>query len=214
MFARIIVSVQKNIIGGPQFGTEYDLTNSCPQCGSGAVPKGPRFLKLKRVPKQPVFQTLDREILLSTKVADALRSIGERFLAEVRDADTKEPLPLWELRAEAELPNFAKTTTGFETERSCEHCHRDGYFGIPHTPLRLVYPTSVFPLADVHVLGTYERFGNSRLRTPFEKSVFARPLYLVSDEIQNTIVELGIPGVSFESIYLECVLSAELHDSM
>lgn len=203
MFARIIVSVQKKVFGGPHFGTKYDFTNSCSKCGSGAIPIGPRFIELKRVPKEPIFQTLDGEILMTTQLASMFWSLGDGFLAEVRDASSKELLPFWELRAQAELSGFCKSTTGFERERACAHCERDGYFAIPHTPLNLVYQAPSLAFDNLHVLSTYERFGNSRLREPLEKSVFARPLFIVSQEIQSRFLNHRTPGVTFETILWE-----------
>ena len=200
MFARIVVRTQSNITGGPRFGTKYDLSASCSNCGSGAIPLGPRFLKLKRIPKRQIFQTLDGEILVSDDVASALRTVGTRFLAEVHDVSSGESLPFWELRSEQTLPSFSEATTGFEKERSCLNCSRDGYFEIPHVPLRLTFSNRVLNLPDMHVVSTYERFGNSKLRTPFEQSVFARPLFLVSDEIRSVMNDMHLKDVFFEDV--------------
>lgn len=204
-FARLVVKTQTDILGGPHYGTAYNLEKACPSCGTGATPIGPRYLKMKQFSKQPVFQTLDGEIIFSSKVAESLGSTGSSFLADVRDASSQQPLPFYELRYEAELPPFSTNTTGFEKERACERCHRDGHFEIPNIPLRVVYPRLHDELKSKNVLATFERFGNSRRRTPIEDSVYARPLFIVSDRLAATIEEMELPGIVLEYIQFECV---------
>jgi len=77
----------------------------------------------------------------------------------------------------------------------CSLCNRDGFYGIPHVPLQLVY-SGQLPAFDV--AETYECFGRSVLRPDFTKSGFARPKLVVSEVIKN-ILE-GERGVDFERV--------------
>lgn len=179
-FYEIIVSGLINVDGGPMYGTQYSLADACDRCGTGAKPVGPRIMRRFRVSNAPIFLSLDHEILVSLDMADGLRALGVESLADIRGVKTGEELPLKELRAEATLPPFSKETTGYEREGVCPKCGRDGYFNIPHVPLKLVYRGLAPEYASKKVLATYERFGNSRLREPFKDSVFAMPVYVVS----------------------------------
>jgi hypothetical protein len=197
---RIVVTVQIDVTGGPSFGTSYDLTNSCPVCGTGAIPVGPRLLRLKRPPSLDIFQTLDGEILVSNALAERLRAVANGVLFEVRDATSREVLPFLEIRAQALLPPFAPSTEGFERERPCNICQRDGYFEIPNVGLHLVFPPLDQAAKLANVLATYERFGNSKLRTPFADSVLARPLFLFSSALADVLRTSTVSGVSFEAV--------------
>jgi hypothetical protein len=203
MYSMIIVKSQVNIYSGPKYGTRYDLSDACQSCGTGARAVGPRLLRLEKDPKFTIFQTLDGDVFINEVIKKSFEAklngaIG--FLWPVLNSETKEALPLWEVRAEIILPKFSESTTGFEIEKACRDCRRDGYFGIPKNPFRPVYPEKVLSSIKANVLATWEQFGLSRLRTPFEDSVFAAPVLLVSDVLRRVIEQEKIAGVAFERL--------------
>lgn len=194
----LLVDNQVDIYGGPTEGTEYSLDGACPRCGTGAVQVGPLILRAFKLPKREVFMTLDREVLVSTRVADLLRTHGFACVRSVLRKGSQERLPLAQLVPEATLPRFLQSSTGVTRERPCVVCDRDGYFGIPHVPMGLKYATPLPSGTDL--LATFERFGNSRLRTPFTESVFAAPMYVSSPRLADFLSTQRLRGVSFEPV--------------
>lgn len=199
---RLIVRNQVNILGGPYYGTKYTLNSACKRCGSGAEPIGPRLLPEFKSPEYDMFCTTDGEIIVSMTVANALGSVGVKSLEAVIEAGTARRTALRELRAEGDLPRFSSRTVGYERECPCAECGRDGFFEVPDRPLRLTYENLDAYLVGKHVLATFERFGNSRLRSRLEESVFARPLYVVKRAIVDCLRSQHIRGVDFEPVFL------------
>lgn len=198
VLTRIVVRNATDIFGGPLHGTEYSLGGACPRCGTGAEQTGPLVLSRFKAPKKDVFSTLNDEILISPRFSDALRARGIQCVRQVLDAESKAPLPVLQLVADVVLPPFAASTTGYVRERACELCKRDGYFGIPHVPMALWYDALPSGLVEKDLLATFERFGNSRLRTPFRDSVFAAPVYLAGARLANELKQ--VKGVDFERV--------------
>lgn len=97
----------------------------------------------------------------------------------------------WSLEPEVVLPPWSNRTAGFAVERPCTFCHRDGFFDVLKTRLALVYDT----IPAVDILATWERFGNSGLRVPFDKSLFAVPRLIVSDRVREILGDYK--GVEF-----------------
>jgi len=195
---RIVIRNAINIFGGPLHGTEYSLEGACARCGTGAEQSGPLVLSRFKAPKEDVFSTLNDEILISPRFCESLRARGIQCVRQVLDAESKTPLPVLQLVAEAVLPPFSQRTTGYVRERACDLCQRDGYFGIPHVPMVFHYDALPSKLAEKDLLATFERFGNSRLRTPFRDSVFAAPAYLAGARLVNELKQ--IKGVDFERV--------------
>ncbi len=192
-----------HVTGGPEAGTEYNLDVACKKCGSGALVVGPLLLPAFRQPKEPVFQTLTREVLVSSKVGSILREVGVDCLQEVRNARTRELVAYFELRPSVVLPPFSDRTVGIERENPCPVCKRDGFFGIPYTALTLVYQEKDRPsFSESKVMATFERFGNSVLREPFCDSVFAAPRMIIDSDVYDALRDNGVLGVEFEPVLI------------
>jgi hypothetical protein len=186
-----------DIYGGPLHGTEYSLDEACKRCGTGAHQTGPLVLRPFKPQKQEIFYTLNNELLVSPRVAETLQAAGFRCVGKVLSSPSREVLPILQLVPEATLPRFLPETTGVTRERPCPECDRDGYFGIAHVPMRLRY-RSLGP-SSAGLFATFERFGNSRLRSPFKDSVFAPPMYVASERLASTLSGLKLEGLSFET---------------
>ncbi len=115
--------------------------------------------------------------------------------------DSAEPLPFWQLVPEAVLPRFSVAQTGFVRERPCPNCDRDGYFGIPGVSAPLTYEHLPPAMLEHDLLATFERFGNSRLRTPFRDSVFAAPLYVAGARLAEALRAARVRTVELESVH-------------
>ena len=108
-----------------------------------------------------------------------------------------------EIRGEAVLPPFSTKTIGYEiSKKQCSICKRDGYFDSSEQSLKLIYENLDASILKKDILITFERFGYSRLRKPFKDSVFARPLYIVSDKLSDILQESAVKGVDFDPIII------------
>jgi hypothetical protein len=199
---RLVVRKGVDVTGGVSAGTAYSFESACRTCGTGASQVGPLHLPGFKVPKADLFSTLDSEILVTPRLADRLRSAGVRSLGSVVGTDGR-PLPFEQLLPQVTLPPFGVETTGFVRERSCPVCGRDGYFGVPNVALRLVYRSLPADLLDKDVLATFERFGNSRLRTPLRDSVFAAPVYVIGGRLADALRASGVGSAEFEPVRLD-----------
>jgi hypothetical protein len=197
---RLVVKKTVNVTGGPSSGTEYVMDGACAACGTGAVQRGALRLPRFKAPSADLFSTLDDEILVSGTLAELLFDRGLKCLGPVVHGPTSEPLPFLQLVPEAVLPPFSRSQTGFVRERPCPTCGRDGYFGIPHVSATLTYDQLPPSLLEKDLLATFERFGNSRLRTPFRDSVFAAPLYVAGARLAEVLRSANVRTVQLEPV--------------
>jgi hypothetical protein len=200
---RLVVKAGVDVSGGVSSGTAYSLESACPACGTGAAQVGPLRLPRFDAPRAEIFSTLDDEVLVAPPLAARLREAGVRSLGPVIGASSDAPLPFEQLLPEGVLPRFSPETTGVVRERPCPVCDRDGHFGVPRVPLQLAYAALPTALLERHVLATFERFGNSRLRTPLRDSVFAAPVYVVSSRVADVLRTAGARAAGFEPVRLE-----------
>jgi hypothetical protein len=166
----------------PADGGVYDLANACTYCGAGAVRKDPLFASASAC-RAGVAATYKLQVVISKDVFERLSVVGVTCMRPVVDRKKKKPVEFWSLEPEGSLPRWSNASEGFTIEAQCSHCRRDGYFDTPKRSLDLVYAT--MPAADV--LATWEHFGNSRLRAPFEESLFAIPRLIVSDRVRDVL---------------------------
>jgi len=204
-FSRLLVdNLCVNADGGPIYGTKYDMANACKYCGTGAEPIGSRFMSKLKKNRKGIFEAGFGEILIDIELSKKFQEKGINSLAEVYKPKSKEKWSFMEIRGEAVLPPFSKKTTGYEIDlkRQCPYCKRDGYGEFPKKSWNLVYENLDSGLLTKNILITYERFGYSRLRKPFNDSVFARSLYIVSEKVVDILREERIKGVEFEPVII------------
>lgn len=66
-------------LGGPSYGTKYDLSKRCPRCGTGSPQVSPLFVRPSDAPRRSnVWHTLDSEMLLAPELmsGDRLPEFG------------------------------------------------------------------------------------------------------------------------------------------
>jgi hypothetical protein len=169
-------------MGGPTHGTEFDLSDACSECGTGARQRGALALRKADLPKNvDLFQTLDGEVLASPSLAKALEGAGLTGL-ELRQAVGHRDggaLDWFQLLPVSEMPPWHSSSLGYEREEPCPSCDRDGYFDDPNVPFEIVYAQDALEAAP-DISWTYERFGNSIVREDFSASHFAAPRPLLS----------------------------------
>lgn len=206
-FLELIIRTAEKGRGGPVYGTRYDLSHACPQCGTGAVQTSPLVLDPAEIPKAgEIFQTLDHEVLVSPALAQALKDakVSGLVLGEV-GSKTGTPLPWVQFRSEVELPPMDPATRGIirssGSDSPCPGCGRDGYFHTVKWPSEIAYAASrVDPDALPDVVHTHERFGLSRLREPFTDSHVAQPLLLVKPTVYDILKRRKVRRVAFHPV--------------
>lgn len=203
---RLVVTRPERGMGGPRYGTRFDMTSACWHCGSGARQVSPLVVNPGEVERSgDVSQTLDREILVSPRVAAALASVGVG-VDELRPVETVgRPLPqTWvQLLAQETLPPMSPRSEGFVREDPCPVCLRDGFFSTAAQPETIRYEISAEQLERLRpVMCTYERFGNSLLAETLPDSHFAAPLTIVQPEVFTCLKKLGVRGVEFIPVSL------------
>jgi hypothetical protein len=180
-------------LGGPTYGTTYDLSRGCPRCGTGSPQISPLFVRPSHAPRRSnVWSTLDGEILLDAEISGALDGATGAELRQALSGVDATPLPWFQLLPIHELPRMASTTVGiYQSDRSrtaaCPHCHRDGYFTRREYTIR--YELNLSSVPDVS--STYEHFGRSVLAEPFAKSHFAQRLPIVRGSMFERLIGAG-----------------------
>lgn len=195
----IVRNVEIDADGQAYYGTDYDMQDACPVCGTGAIAKGPRYMSGLNKKRKGLFQAGYGELLIEEKLAEKLLLKGVEGLAEVYNVKGQK-MPFMEIRGEATFPPFSSKTTGYEIGKQCLFCKRDGFFDIPHVPLKLGYENLDGNLPEKNILITYERFGYSKLRQPFKESGFAEPKFIVSEDLKDLFEREKVRGVEFELI--------------
>lgn len=180
----------------PADGGRYDMSQSCPRCGTGAVRIDPLFVAPSRC-LAGVAGTYLQQILVSKDVYEQLFAVGVRSLRQAVDRKGREPVDFWSLEPERSLSPWSKDSSGFERSEMdppCSKCHRDGYYDIPKQSLKLSYDS----MPPVQICATWEHFGASRLRVPFEKSLFATPRFIVSELVHDVLC--SCQGIGFDEV--------------
>lgn len=189
--------MNSKVRGGPSARGGYDLSLGCPRCGTGS--KTGEALVLPSLDlKKKVMLTLKREYLVSADLAVRVSSIASHVLRRTLSKQAGASEKWFELIPEKTLPRFSEVSTGFEVERQCPVCKRDGFFNIPHVPLKLVYDIEREALAGCHLLETFECFGNSRLLPLLSDCSFAAPKLIFSEKLK--VLFEGIREVEFEEV--------------
>jgi hypothetical protein len=186
-------------LGGPTYGTQYDLTRGCPRCGTGAPQVSALYLRAKDAPRRgDVWQTLDQEVLVRPAIRDLLEGATGAEFRQALSAGDGEPLPWFQLIPMYELPPMSASTEGVyqEPRFTCPQCKRDGFGTAASYTIR--YELGLGSLPDV--CHTFERFGRSVLKEPFSKSHFAQPLTIVRTRVFELLNDAGVRNISVEPI--------------
>lgn len=194
----VVFRVAERGDAGPETGTDYDLSQACAKCGTGAVQQSP--LRLRRADlsiNRPIAQTYSHDLLINQELAEAIVSSvgGGVQLLPVCERKTGERLAWYQLMASATLPKMAEESRGIVTEGQCTVCKRDGHFVDPEYPIyELVYRLTADQIASLPpISATWECFGNSnRVSDPpgtIPRRVvhYARPLLIVNDVLANVL---------------------------
>ena len=183
--------------GGPSYGTKYDVTKGCPQCGTGSPQISPLYVRSSDAPRRGnVWQTLDNEVLLDPTISTTLVGTTGVEMRQAHSSDDDRVLPWFQLIPLHQLPRMARTTEGIYQDDPCNLCKRDGFYTrMSHT---IRYELDLDKVPDVS--HTYECFGRSVLATPFAKSHFAQPLVILRRHVVVRLVDAGARDISVDPL--------------
>ena len=121
---------------GPSQGTQYDLTDACAACHSGAFAIPPFFLPAQALPKKRSLATAHQGVLLvSGALLDELaaRPSSSMWLVSVADSKGRKPVPWAAILPRVTLPRLERSSKGFLRDTDvgpkswgpCPKCERD-----------------------------------------------------------------------------------------
>lgn len=202
----LIVRTAPRGFGGPTYSTEYDLSDACPRCGSGARQVSPLRLRASEIPQRgQIFQTLSGELLVSPALGSTLEEaeISGLELRETQAAGSLTPLPWLQVFPQLELPRMAPVSKGILRDNPCPECDRDGHFHSGFQPVEIFYDARTVEVEALpDIVHTYERFGNSVLRQPRSDSNFGPPLVLAKPKFFQVFRSNRVRGVQFLPVRL------------
>jgi rRNA maturation protein Nop10 len=206
---RIIIRRTPKGYGGLTiYGNEYDLSEACPRCGTGAARTSPLSLKSGDLPKSgDIIETGAGEVLVSPLLGQVLteaKVTGLR-LDEVLAAHNQKRLSWLHLRSTFTMPRMSEASQGGEREDACPGCDRDGYFDSARDPLRIAYDADAIDLDRLpDIVHTWECFGNSHLTPPNDRYLpgarLAQPLVLTSPKVYDVFRRQKVRRLDFEPV--------------
>jgi hypothetical protein len=212
-----LINYQLNGIGesGESCSSEYDLSEACQTCGTGAKLLGPLIAKGLTNCNKDIFQTKNGDWLISSKLYQSLNSSIKLNLKPVVN-NKNQALEFWHLNTSESLPKSNINSSGFVIENQCMTCHRDGHFNdVEIGDLKQGRETIVKPLIFVYnnnfewngdIFQTWERYGISNKVVSGNNVIrYARPWLIVSDRVKKLLEELKIPKVSYQQIEINGV---------
>lgn len=176
--------------GYTTYGTVFDTTRVCPQCGSGAVQKGQLVVDCSRFRGTHFAATFNFEIILSAPLAAAIAGLSGFALSHVIDCKSrKESETFFQLRPSSSLPALIPPTRFIESSMFCSSCRRNGVF------LDSEMHIETSPGED-DVYHTREMFGEMRARS------CAGPETVLSAEFVRRVREFDAKALAVEPLFL------------
>ncbi|MDP4270094.1 MAG: hypothetical protein Q8909_08195 [Bacteroidota bacterium] len=210
-----IISYIKAPIGesGECCKSEYDFSNACDFCGTGAELVS--HLKVKGFSKisKDFFETLDGDFIISKRIYEVIRKIKPDFILRPVIDLKGNILEYYHLYTSIVLPRFEVQSTGYVIDGQCDKCKRNGYFN--HAIISPDKPTIVSPLNLIYkeptigfyqnelLLKTWECIGLSN-KVAFGNNIvgYARPWIIVSHELKEIFESEKIIGIEFEEVII------------
>ncbi|MRG97878.1 hypothetical protein [Polyangium spumosum] len=192
-----------DVLGGPRFGTDYDISNACGACGAGMRQTSAYVLdgtSRDSMPKLGQFRVVVsyNEILVDERLAETLENAGLSGLSfrsvYARQKDMRQTkLPWRQMWASHTLPPMSPRSTGVERNKVCKTCGRGKFNTSTKEPLRLAYHArDLVGAQDVNRM--WERFGIARWSGDLKTAVLWQPDFLVSPKVWRIFKDAGVTG--------------------
>ncbi|MDC0746664.1 hypothetical protein [Polyangium mundeleinium] len=191
------------VLGGPRFGTDYDISTACPACGAGIRQTSAYVLdgtSQDSMPKLGQFRAVGSysEILVDERLAETLENAklsGLSFRSVyARQKDVRQiKLPWRQMWASHTLPPMSPRSTGIERKRVCKSCGRSKFNQSTEEPLRLAYHArDLVGAQDVNRM--WEHFGFFRWTGDLKTAVIGQPYFLITPKVWRIFKEAGVTG--------------------
>jgi hypothetical protein len=196
--------------GGVKYGTTYDLSGTCPACGTCAKQTSDLFVdaeSLELLTGQRGGSTECGHILVDPRIEAELVRIGATGIS-FRDVYARWPdertlkISFRQLCADKTLPPMSPSTTGLGREPYCELCERDNHGLSMWHPTRLVYRASDLRDAD-DVNMSWENVGDGLPRPELKDSLLAYPWMLVTPKVCRIFRDAGVTCFDWIPIRVE-----------
>ena len=206
----LVLESGAQVFGGPRVGTEYDMTDACPVCGSGARQRSAQMIDAKGVlllKRSRAASTYYSDILVNEKLAKQLAGSGISGLSfhdvcAVRKDGSRAGLSWRQLHAGHTLPPISPASTGVLRDSLCRRCGRSGFETRMSTPMRLAYRARDLEQAeDVNV--TWEWFGPWSFDGQVSKALFSYPKMLVTPRVWRVFRDAGVTSFDWLPIRVD-----------
>lgn len=212
--ARLLV-MQSNgdceVDGGIVWGMTYDLAGACPVCGTGARQTSPVLFReehLSKLEGHRAGATYFWHHMVDEGLTAELTRIGAtglsfRSVYTVGSNGQQRQIRWKQMVAQKTLPPMSPASSGFERDRVCPVCHRNGYFTATHeAPTRFIYREADLRDAD-DVNVSWENVGYANLRTELKDSLLSKPWMLVTPKVRRVFVEANVTCFDWTPIRVE-----------
>ncbi|MDI1429579.1 hypothetical protein [Polyangium sorediatum] len=191
------------VLGGPRFGTDYDLSNACPACGAGMRQTSAYVLDgadAESMGKLGTFRAVDSysDILVDHRLAETLEGAGLSGLSfqsvYARQEDMRQiKLPWRQMWASHTLPPMSRRSTGVSWDRVCKSCGHSKVEMTHPGPLRVAYRAQdLIGAKDVNRM--WEHFGLARWNGDLKTAVLSQPKFLVTPKVWRIFRDAGVTG--------------------
>ncbi|MDI1445740.1 hypothetical protein [Polyangium sp. 6x1] len=204
--ARLIVALSPSeifVLGGPRFGTDYDISTACPACGAGMrqtsayVLDGSDAESMGKLRQFRAVSSYD-EILVDERLAETLEGAGLSGISfrsvYARQKDMRQvKLPWRQMWASHTLPPISPHSTGIERGKVCKSCQRSRIGYSLKEPTRIAYRAlDLIGAQDVNRM--WEHFGIARWNGDLKTAVLSQPKFLVTPKVWRIFKDAGVTG--------------------
>lgn len=186
-FSRLSLDMAPRGDAGPSYDTQYDLTCGCPRCGTGSPQTSALRIRPSRLRlKLPIAEVGQGETIISEELAQSLfRLIGHTTdLRQCEEQGTHEPVPWWQILPAYTMPPMLPDKSGIVTEEQCPACKQEGFFH--GSVIEFTYDMTLEEAKALPpIVGTWERFGHSDIKTPPFR--VAPPDILVRNDVRKIL---------------------------
>jgi hypothetical protein len=188
------------VFAGPKCGTEYDLTNACPHCETGAKQTSLLYMAhddMKIIRKDRAVRTIYYDILVDADLRKMLVNAGTTGIS-FGDVRARHENGSWSMVArdqiliEHTMPPMRGDLTAEDEQSLCKVCRRGGRMSIPRKPYR---EEDLVGIQDFNV--AWEWFGEFRTADHRFGAHRSKPRVLVTPKVMNIFREAGVKSVDW-----------------
>jgi hypothetical protein len=202
-------------LGGPRFGTTYDMSQACPTCATGARQTSPLIVyddELRTVEKHRIASTNYQDLLIRDTDVERLIAANVTGAAFWPASVKRKSGAVNELRwqqavIEHVMPPMAATSY-LDRKGVCPTCHRGGFTGVSDQPQRFMYRAEdLGNIQDFNL--TWEWLGEyGTTKEEVQQGRWSHPRVLITPKVMNllrakTKKEAKYQGADFIPIWLE-----------